>query len=354
MFNLKMKKYENSFLILASLLIAFANVLPFVASIFKATEGNENPWMNRSYLIERSIWYFLQSFFSILIFAYFNYRWVNSLISRKAGKTIRIILKIIYNILLIILMLFLTALVAELTFGNPFGYKKAMYFYLWRNIGIYPPAVLIAYILTLITKTKIIEIENVRLKEENVTSQLKSLKEQVNPHFLFNTLNTLSSVIRLDKKQDALRFVDDLSSVYRYILESHKNNLVKVKSELDFLNSYLFMLKKRYGDKLNIDINLSEKILESYILPMALEVLVENAIKHNRIAADSPLNIRIYTEDRFLIVVNNIQEKKTDQENLGLGLPNLIKRYELLTGKEVIIQQNDMHFSVKLPIIRKP
>jgi len=353
MFNLKLKKYENSFLILASLLIAFANVLPFAAGIFKATEGNENPWMNRSYLIERSIWYFLQSFFSILIFAYFNYRWVNYLISGKVKTAIRIILKIIYNILLIILMLFLTAFVAELTFGNPFGFKKAMYFYLFRYIGIYPPAVLIAYILTLITRTKIIEIENVRLKEENVSSQLKSLKEQVNPHFLFNTLNTLSSVIRLDKKQDALRFVDDLSSVYRYILESDKNNLVKIKSELDFLNSYLFMLKKRYGEKLKIDISLSEQILESYVPPMALEVLVENAIKHNRIASGSPLKIRIYTEDRFLNVANNIQEKKTDQENFGLGLPNLIKRYELLTGREVIIRQDDQQFLVSLPIIRK-
>ncbi|MCF8235941.1 MAG: histidine kinase [Bacteroidales bacterium] len=353
MSKLNLRKYEHSFLILASLLLAIVNTLPFYAGIFKGTSGNENPWMNRDVYINLSIWYSLQSFFAILIYAYFNYRLVDFLISPKASKTIRILLKIFYNILLIALILIATVYIGDVTIGSPFGIKRAFNWYAWRNIGLYPPALLVAYILILITKTKIMEIENIKLKEENISSQLKSLREQVNPHFLFNTLNTLSSVIRLDKKQDALRFVDDLSKVYRYILESNKNNLVKVKSELDFLNSYIFMLKKRYGDKLEIDIDLTEQILESYIPPMVLEVVVENAIKHNRISTNSPLVVKLYTENNYLVVKNNIQAKKTDQDNFGLGLPNLIKRYELITGKDVIIRQTNRHFIVNLPIISR-
>lgn len=348
-----LKNYENLFLILASLLIAIMYTLPFLSGIFKATPDNENPWLNTHFLITRSIWYTIQSFVSILVIAYFNYKGKDRVLPSRFPQWVKTTLLIIYNVVLIYLLLEATVLVAEYTIGNPFGQKKAFIFNLWRYAAIYPAAVLMAYVLSLLTRTRIVEIENAKLKEENISSQLKSLKDQINPHFLFNTLNTLSSIIRLESKEEGLKFVQGLSSVYRYILESDKNNLVTIQHELEFLDSYLYMLKKRFDDKLLVMVEISPNQLQNLIPPMAIQTLIENAIKHNEVSTASPLKIKIYNEDGYIVVRNNLQEKKNDQENLGLGLPNLLKRYRLLTGKDIIIQQDNNSFVVKIPIVKE-
>lgn len=345
------RNFENIFLIVASLLVAIINTVPFLTWIFKAGSGHENPFMNRDFMINRSIYYVIHSFISILIFAYFNFRWKDFLLPKKAKKWLRNLLLAVYNIALFYLLLKVTVLFAEYTVGNPFGKDKAMVFYFWRYLAIYPPAILISFILYLITRARIIEIENIQLKEENISSQLKSLKDQINPHFLFNTLNTLSSVIRLDRKEEGLRFVQDLSNVYRYILESDKNNMVQVKSELNFLDSYLFMLRKRFDDKLIVNVDISQKTREAQIPPMVLQTLIENAIKHNEVSKASPLKIWVYNKNGNIVVKNELHPKSNDQESFGLGLPNLMKRYELITGKDIIIRQTDTEFIVELPII---
>lgn len=347
------RNFENIFLIVASLLLAIINTIPYLTWIFKAGSGHENPFMNRDFMINRSIYYTIHSFISILIFAYFNFRWKDFLLPKKARKWIRNLLMVVYNIALFYLLLKVTVLFAEYTVGNPFGKDKAMVFYFWRYLSIYPPAILISFILYLVTRARIIEIENIQLKEENISSQLKSLKDQINPHFLFNTLNTLSSVIRLDKKEEGLRFVQDLSNVYRYILESDRNNLVPVKSELMFLNSYLFMLRKRFDDKLIIDVDIPNIVLDSQIPPMVLQTLIENAIKHNEVSKASPLEIKVYAKNQHIVVKNKLQPKSNDQESFGLGIPNLMKRYQLITGQEIIIRQTETEFIVELPIIEQ-
>lgn len=347
------KKYENKFLFISSLLIAIINTLPFLASIFYPDNGEGNRFrMDDNTIIIRSVWYCIQSFVSILVFAYFNYSWKKYLLPRKAHKSIRFLLIFTYNIILIALLLFLTVKFAGLTVGNPFGEKGAMYFYFYKYLVIYPPALIISYALAFLTRARIAEIENIKLKEENLSSQLKSLRDQINPHFLFNTLNTLSSVIRLDTKKDGLKFVDDLSSVYRYILESDKHELVKLESELKFLKSYIYMLKKRFHEKLKISIDLPKPLLSSMIPPMVLQILVENAIKHNEIIQSEPLEIIIYSKAKYIIVKNNLREKTEDKNNLGLGLPNLVSRYKLIAKKDVEINQTKDSFIVKLPIIK--
>jgi hypothetical protein len=346
------KKYENSFLIFSALLIAVVNTLPFFSSIFSATHDNSHPFRDQDFIIRRSLWYFFHSFVSILIFAYFNYSIKDFIIPKKLHRILKILLIILYNILLVYLLLKGTIYFAEITVGNPFGEKIAFYFYLWKYILLNPLAILLAFVLHLVVKTKIIEIENIKLKEENLISQLKTLQDQINPHFLFNTLNTLSSVIRLDTKNEGLKFVDDLSSVYRYILESDKTKLVKVQSELDFLESYNYMLKKRFNKKLQLLIEIPDAIKSTLIPPMVLQLLVENAIKHNKVSQSSPLIINIFAREKHIIVKNNLQRKSNNHENIGLGLPNLIQRYKLLTGKDVIISQTKESFIVKLPIIR--
>lgn len=332
--------------------MSIVNTLPFFLSIFYNDSGKGKFHMEDSKIINLSIWYVIQSFISILIFTYFNYRWKKYFLPKNIHKALRFSLIVIYNCLLIGIILFLTVKLSFIIFNPPFGERAAYFFYFYRDFVIYPPALLIAFALDFLTRARIAELENIKLKEEKLSSQLKSLHDQINPHFLFNTLNTLSSVIRLETKEDGLRFVDDLSNVYRYILESDKNDLVKVNSELKFLNSYIYMLKKRFDEKLKIHIKLNKSVRESLMPPMVLQALVENAVKHNELIKVLPLEINIYTEDNYIIVKNNLREKISENNNLGLGLPNLVSRYKLIARKDVIINQTTEFFIVKLPIIK--
>ncbi len=347
------RRYENNFLIIVSLLIAIVYTLPFFVGGMMGGGGSGNLFSNPTWVIPRSLWYLAHGYVSLLVFSYFNFRWKDYLIPSKASGFLYYLLLSIYNILLILLLLFITIYFAEYTVGNPFGKDKAFYFYLWKYILLYPTALLIAYVLHLLTKSRIIEIENIKLREESLSSQLKSLKDQINPHFLFNSLNTLSSVIRVGKKESALRFVDDLSNVYRYVLERYEENTVSLHDELKVLESYIFMLKERFGDKLIINIEIPEKMQSALVPPMALHVLIENAIKHNEVSAASPLSIEIKGQDQEITVRNKLQKKSMEQDKLGLGLSNLSKRYQLLSGKEILIQLSKNEFVVKIPVIRK-
>lgn len=352
--NIKnLRNYENTFLIVVSLLFSILYTLPFFLGGLQGNAGSSNPFRNPDFVIPRSFWYLAQTFASFLIFSYFNYRWKHYIIPAKLTKTIRWLLLFVFNIILIVLMLFFTVQFAEYTVGNPFGADKAYYFYFWKYVFVFPVALLLAYILHLITKTRIVEVENAKLKEENLSSQLKSLKDQINPHFLFNSLNTLSSTIHLNKKDNALRFVDDLSSVYRYILDRYEENMVRLEDELKVLESYIYMQKQRFEEKLDIHIDIPGHFKSEFVPPMALHVLVENAIKHNEISAASPLRIEIKGEGKYLSVSNNLQLKVMEHDKLGLGLSNLSKRYNLLTGNEIIIKQSKESFVVKLPVIKK-
>lgn len=347
-----LKKYKHTFIVVAALTIALLSTLPYFSGIFSASDSSSNPFFNTGFILRRSLWQFGHAFVSMLVFIYFNYSWARYLTPSRAPEYIRIILIILYNLALLYALLWGTVIFAQHTVGNPFGMRYGFFFYLWKYILLHPLGVLVAYALKMIVKSKIIEIENFRLKEENLSIQLKSLQDQVNPHFLFNTLNTLSSVIRLGNKEEGLKFVDDLSNVYRYILDTDMARLTKVRSEIKFLQSYKYMLEKRFGKNLVLKTDISDEVKDSLIPPMVFQLLLENAIKHNQISHATPLLINIIAENNFIVFSNNIIIKPDVGNKLGLGLPNLIKRYELMAGKEVIIQQNNGHFVVKLPVIK--
>lgn len=347
-----LKKYEHSFIVLASAVIALLYTLPFLTSVFNATPDATNPFQNTGFILKRSAWYFGHSFISLLIFIYFNYSWASHITPKRAKKIIRVILFIMYDLILATGLLWATILIAEYTIGNPFGIKGAIYWYLWKYILILPLGALFAFMLRLVTRAKIIEIENYKLRQEGLNSQLKSLQDQVNPHFLFNTLNTLSSLVRRSKKSESLQFIEDLSNVYRYTLESGNEDLVSVSSELEFMHSYVSMLEKRFGKGLEIIIEISDDILRTKVPPMAFQVLIENAIKHNRISQGSPLKVRMANDHGYIHISNNLQPRSEQNDGLGMGLPNLVQRYRLVADKEVIIRQKEDHFVVSLPLIR--
>ena len=188
-----------------------------------------------------------------------------------------------------------------------------------------------------------------KLEKEKIVAQYEFLKNQVNPHFLFNSLNALNSLI-YENQDLAAKYVNQLSLVYRYVLESKNKDLVPLGEELEFLNAYVFLLKIRFEDNLriNIELNGSDQLL---IVPLSLQILIENAVKHNEISDEYPLTINIFEKDG-IIVENPVQSKSTLDKGMGVGLKNLTERYQLFSSKPLRIIRSEKYFKVEIPELR--
>lgn len=205
------------------------------------------------------------------------------------------------------------------------------------------------YISYLIRRQQEVVIENQQLQAENILNQYEALKNQLNPHMLFNSLNTLRSLVREDQDK-AQEYIQELSRVLRYTLQGNDSKSVCVKDEIEFVSAYIFLLKMRFEDNLSFDICIDNKYANYYLPPMAVQMLIENAVKHNEISDRHPLNIRIYTEGEELIVTNPVQPKLTVTTGTGIGLANLAKRYYLLYKREIQISENEQ-FTIRIPLI---
>jgi two-component system, LytTR family, sensor kinase len=188
------------------------------------------------------------------------------------------------------------------------------------------------------------------LKRESLLAQLNALKTQVNPHFLFNNLNTLCSIIP-DQPKQAVEFVQELSKVYRHLLEVKDETSIFVKEELDVLKAYAFLLETRFGNNLVIDINVSQAYLQYKIVPLSLQLLMENAIKHNIVSKEKPLKIDVYVKDEQLVVSNNLQKKNQQHDSTGIGLNNIRNRYTLLTNQPIEVIESADSFTVAIPLL---
>lgn len=197
-------------------------------------------------------------------------------------------------------------------------------------------------------KVSLVEIE--MHKKDSLQAQLENLRNQINPHFLFNNLSVLSSLVYKDQDK-AVDFIDQLSKVYRYVLENKDKELVDLKSELKFIESYCFLLKIRFGENIVFDIKVSEIDSAKFIAPMALQLLIENAIKHNEISEELPLVVKIFVEGNHLVVSNPIQLRKGYVESSKTGLKNIVARYSYFTKEVVVIENDSAEFIVKIPIL---
>ncbi|MBL7775288.1 MAG: histidine kinase [Saprospiraceae bacterium] len=196
-------------------------------------------------------------------------------------------------------------------------------------------------------KASLIEAE--RLKKEQISARYESLKNQVNPHFLFNSLNVLAALVHQDADR-AEQFIRRLSLVYRYILDSRDRELVSVREELEILQAYLFLLEVRFGKNLELAVNLPADT-PGCLAPLSLQMLVENAIKHNEVSKNKPLRIEIFEEDGRVVVRNILQSRNSLPESIGVGLANIRARYQLLSDADVSVSAGDGFFTVKLPIL---
>jgi two-component system, LytTR family, sensor kinase len=196
-------------------------------------------------------------------------------------------------------------------------------------------------------------LEKEQLAKANLQSQLDGLKNQVNPHFLFNSLNTLIHIIP-ENPENAVRFVQKMSKVYRYILEMSDSTTTPISTELTFLKAYVFLLKERFGDNLQVKIHSNtEGVSDVEIIPLSLQIVFENAIKHNIISAEKPLLIEVFIDTNKLIVRNNLQRKNQVQIGTGTGLSNIKNRYELVSDKKMDVIVTPQYFTVILPLLTK-
>ncbi len=197
-------------------------------------------------------------------------------------------------------------------------------------------------------KTSLVEIEH--HKTEVVQAQLQNLKNQINPHFLFNNMSVLSSLVYKDQDK-AVDFINQLSKVYRYLLDNKDNELVTLQDELTFIRSYTYLLQIRFDTNIKFDIDIPENAMRLLLPPMAIQILVENAIKHNEISEAQPLTVRIKMENDVLEVSNNLQLRSQSEPSSKTGLKNISDRYSYFTTKIVEIIENANSFSVKIPLL---
>ncbi len=188
-----------------------------------------------------------------------------------------------------------------------------------------------------------------QLREENLKYRYRTLKSQVNPHFLFNSLNTLSEIIYVDIRK-ADHYIHELASMYRYILDNEEKDLISLEEEIQFVNLYFDLQKERDGNRIQLAVDLPNP-REFKIIPISLQILIENALKHNSASDDAPLNIHIYKNNEYVIVTNNIRKRSTMITSRGTGLSNLKERVRLIIGKEMIVDTDGNQFTVKLPIL---
>ncbi len=235
-------------------------------------------------------------------------------------------------------------------------FEKGLQVYVGGITGMLYGTVSITFIITLFMTSRVFllnwkqaAIDSERLQKESIMAQYNSLKNQVNPHFLFNSLNALTNLVYEDQDK-AAKFIKQLSEVYRYVLDTQTKEVVPLKEELDFLEAYLFLQKIRFGNNLSIEVELSKT--QSMVAPLALQLLIENAIKHNIVSSENPLVIKLVQQENFIVVENNLQRKTLlGEPSQGIGLENIKNRYKFLSSVPVEVFEAEGKFVVKLPLI---
>jgi sensor histidine kinase YesM len=196
------------------------------------------------------------------------------------------------------------------------------------------------------------EITQQKIIAGTANAKFESLKNQIDPHFLFNSLNVLSSLIE-ENPDNAQRFTTSLSKIYRYVLEQKDKELVSVEDELSFAKTYMNLLKMRFENSLFYELPTTAINPDAKVVPLSLQLLLENTVKHNVVSEQKPLHIRIFIDGDYLAIQNDFQKKEVLQDRQGVGLQNIVNRYGIITNRKVLIEQNEQTFTVKIPVLTK-
>lgn len=296
--------------------------------------------------------YMLYSVPLCIVNSYF-FDWLNGRLVWKKLQKYRLFLGLVGSIIISLTTYFLIRIMHRVTInGTPFNEFIAT-----EELHYYFIALLITLVIALFFHALYFykTLQENRVKEQKViagtaSAKFESLKNQIDPHFLFNSLNVLTSLIE-ENPDNAQRFTTSLSKVYRYVLEQKDKELVSVEEELAFAKTYMELLTMRFENSLFYDVPQNLENPEAKVVPLSLQLLLENAIKHNAVSEGKPLHIKIFEEGNNLVIENNLQKKEVLQNRRGVGLQNIINRYHLVTNRKVIVDENQTTFQVKIPVL---
>ncbi|MBX2877111.1 MAG: histidine kinase [Saprospiraceae bacterium] len=289
----------------------------------------------------------------LLVFFFYNYSWKDYFLPPQSSPTNSLVLIGLGNAALLLGFIYLDFIISKhLTEVIAESYITGAFLqnYLINHASIIIIAIIAPYILLRIAEANAIALNLVKVQEEKTKAELAALKEQISPHFFFNTLSTLRTIVRNESKENGLEFIQDISKIFRYTLKEARADLVLLKQELDFITSYVYLLQKRFGKKLQFEMDILDSDWNASIPSMSIQLLIENAIQHNIMTQNQPLKITIQTDGQMISVANNLQEKE-QVESFGLGLNNLNNRYKLLAQQEIAIKRDTVNFTVQLPLL---
>lgn len=299
------------------------------------------------FLSIRTLFAFLSVIFTFFFLFKFQFWVIKKTKKHQKGLAIKLLLG---SFVLTIILSIISADINWMLFpqeGATLNMVLTVHFF--RDLIILVITALITTILLMWDKRQETIIENQKLSMENLQNRYEALKNQVDPHFLFNSLNTLNGLIGYDDEK-AHDYLDQLSSVFRYTMQNKK--IIYVEEELSFVESYIYLMKIRYNESLQVESNIDVKYLKYHILPFGLQLLIENCIKHNVISNKYPLLITIETTENETIKVKNTIRLKPDVLSSGVGLNNLNERYKLVFEKEIKIHQDETFFTVEIPLVK--
>ncbi len=279
-------------------------------------------------------------------------RLVDSRLARRKTRIHSLILLFLASVMNVFLVTFLALIALYKVVGIPIhwelGYWKLLAAFAFR-INLFLNCV--NAILYFMNKLKQTELETEQLKIQNIEAQFEALRNQINPHFLFNCFNVLSTLVHKDADASS-KFIAQLSNVYRYLLYNQESKMVSLQEELTFVESYAYLLRTRFNENLLIENNIRTHVDWIMVAPASIQMLIENAIKHNVATKKSPLNIILEQQDDYIIIRNTLQKKEVEEISTKIGLKNIIGRYKLLSNLPVIVESTTTQFIVKLPTLR--
>lgn len=313
----------------------------------------------RSFKIDTSLfkemgYYFLYGIVLTAINStYFDF--MNNRIEWKKYKRYRFTLSIFGSVVLTVIGIFIIRLFIALVLEQ----RSYSEFIANENHRFYVVCLMITMVVTLAfhliyfyKKSQENKVKEQKIIAGTASAKFETLKNQIDPHFLFNSLNVLTSLIE-ENQDNAQKFTTSLSKIYRYVLEQKDKELVSVEEELSFAKTYMNLLKMRFENSVFYELPESVKNPDAKVVPLSLQLLLENTVKHNIASETKPLHIRIYEKGDYLIIENDYQKKEVLQDRKGVGLQNIVDRYSIITNRKVRIEQTEKHFRVELPMLTK-
>jgi two-component system LytT family sensor kinase len=363
--------------LLISFVIALFMVLPMLLGVMGYDIFNRRPAPAPLHLI--SFWHVTREglLYFIMVFILLT---VNTIKSTKLSQVYKILTSLVFTVIFYFLFTVIRPVLfmPERPEGSPFPTAPSMqqgrpplpgmpamappngnfrqgrldYRRVTEFLFIFVITTLLGKVLELINVQQKMQLENEQLRSENLQNRYDVLLNQINPHFFFNSLNSLASLVRDGRSDNALKYIDELSNTYRYAMQSPGKELVSVAEELESLKAYSYLQQIRFEDKLFIEIDVDEEANRMLLPVLSLQPLIENVVKHNIISTDAPLTITITGNIESITVLNPVRPRQNKGEKSGTGLKNLFARYKLLTGHDLLIENGNTIFSVTLPLVK--